>query len=313
MKLLQTHSISKFQNTLQPTALSSRWLCLAIVTLGFCLLAAAKPVIFQKNNDPNIAENQPETTQKIDAEKKEAKGFPKTPLQFIDAMGYVFVIPFAAASIFAMWFAIERLVILRRNRVIPKHFVSRFLQHLENGKINKEGALEICEQNGSPVANIFAHGVRKWGKPSVELEQAIIDGGERQVSQLRKHLRIINGVATVAPLIGLLGTVIGMIQAFQELELASDIQKSALAIGIAKALLTTATGLCIAIPALILYMYLTGKVDSLVMEMDDKAQYLVNLISSESILEEQHKSRRSETGKAATKKAVAAGQKLRAV
>jgi len=313
MKLLQTHSISKFQNTLQPTALSSRWLCLAIVTLGFCLLAAAKPVIFQKNNDPNIAENQPETTQEIDAEKKEAKGFPKTPLQFIDAMGYVFVIPFAAASIFAMWFAIERLVILRRNRVIPKHFVSRFLQHLENGKINKEGALEICEQNGSPVANIFAHGVRKWGKPSVELEQAIIDGGERQVSQLRKHLRIINGVATVAPLIGLLGTVIGMIQAFQELELASDIQKSALAIGIAKALLTTATGLCIAIPALILYMYLTGKVDSLVMEMDDKAQYLVNLISSESILEEQHKSRRSETGKAATKKAVAAGQKLRAV
>lgn len=314
MKPFQTHSATNNRTLFPSSTHWKRWFYLGAAILGFYCLAAATPVNFQQDHDPNSTDNQQQASPKPDEGNQEVKGFPKTPMEFVEAMGYAFVIPFAAASIFALWFTIERLVVLRRNRVIPKHFVSRFLQHLENGKINRDGAMEICEQNGSPVANIFAHGVRKWGKASVEVEQAIIDGGERQVSQLRKHLRIINGVATVTPLLGLLGTVIGMIQAFQELELASDIQKSALAIGIAKALLTTATGLCIAIPALILYMFLTGKVDSLVMEMDRNAQYLVNLISSESLAEGQNRGRRSDAGKA-TKKTVSssASQKLRTV
>ena len=67
------------------------------------------------------------------------------------------------------------------------------------------------------MADVFLHGVRKWGKPSVEIEQAVIDGGERQISQLKKRLRVLNGVATLSPLIGLLGTVIGMIQAFNDI------------------------------------------------------------------------------------------------
>ena len=124
----------------------------------------------------------------------------------LEALG-PWIAPFLAATLIALWFTTERLVVLRPGRVVPKPFVDRFLSLLDEGELDPDEALEICEDNDSPIAHVFAHGIRKWGKPSVEVEQAIIDGGERQVSSLRRHLRVINGVATVTPLIGLLGTV----------------------------------------------------------------------------------------------------------
>jgi len=194
--------------------------------------------------------------------------------------------PFALASLFALWFGIERLVILRRGRVIPRPFVQRFLHLLREGELDAASALDLCEQNKSPVAEVFAHGIRKWGKPSVEVEQAIIDGGERQVAHLRKHLRVLNGVATVTPLMGLLGTVVGMMIAFVDIAGATSANRTEeLAFGIVTALSTTALGLTIAIPSLILYMYLAGRIDSLVMDMDALAQDVVHLISSEGLAE----------------------------
>ncbi len=125
--------------------------------------------------------------------------------------------PIALCSVIVVAFSVERLVVLRRRRVIPRDFVKRFIEHLESGQLDRATALALCEQNGSPIAEVFAHGVRKWGKPSVEVEQAIIDGGERQVGQLRRHLRILNTIATVSPLLGLLGTVQGMIKSFNSI------------------------------------------------------------------------------------------------
>ena len=215
--------------------------------------------------------------------EKRSTGVPSTPEGIIRELKY-FLLPFVIASIISMWFIIERLVMLRTGRVIPRHFVTRFLKLLQEGKLNARTSLKLCEENRSPISAVFAHGVRKWSKPSVEVEQAIIDGGERQLSQLRKHLRVINGVATVAPLMGLLGTVIGMILAFNEIANSSAMGKAeSLAGGIAMALLTTAFGLGIAIPSLIMYMYLAGRVDALVMEMDQSSQDLVHLISAEGL------------------------------
>ena len=193
--------------------------------------------------------------------------------------------PLAACSVVVLMFAIERQVVLRRRRVIPKDFVTRFLEHIQSGQIDRAGALALCEQNGSPIAEVFAHGVRKWGKPSVEVEQAIIDGGERQISVLRKHLRALNTVATIGPLIGLLGTVYGMIKCFNEFTntISGANKLDNLSIGIGEALIATAGGLCVAIPALVLYMYLAGRVDAVVIEMDLLAQKLVNLISAEAL------------------------------
>lgn len=212
-------------------------------------------------------------------------GLPTNLVEIVRALQY-WIVPFGLATLIALWFTTERMVVLRRGRVIPKPFVQRFLKLLDEGGIEREEAIEVCERSDSPVAHVFAHGVRKWGKPSVEVEQAIIDGGERQVSSLRKHLRVINGVATVTPLIGLLGTVWGMLQSFNDIAKAGAMGNTQqLASGIALALVTTAAGLVIAIPSLIAYMYLSGRVDALVMEMDQLAQSVVQSVSSESLAE----------------------------
>ena len=120
----------------------------------------------------------------------------------------------ALCSFLVVTFFLERMVSLRRSRVIPKPFVKRFLRQLKAGELDREQALELCEENGSPVAQVFAGAVRKWGRPSVEVEQGVIDSGERATNGLRRYLRIFYGVATVGPLLGLMGTVLGMISTF---------------------------------------------------------------------------------------------------
>ena len=213
-------------------------------------------------------------------------GIPTDPLGIADAMGRPFSIAFILASVIGVWSVVERLVILRRRRVIPKAFVERFLMHLRAGRMDKNEAIAICQQNQSPMAEVFMHGVRKWGRPSVEVEQAVLDGGERQVTQLKKGLRVLNGVSTLSPLIGLLGTVVGMIRSFNDIATAGAMgQTQTLANGIALALLTTAVGLLIAIPAMAAYLYLAGRIDSIVMEMDRLGQELVHLISAEALRE----------------------------
>ncbi len=211
-------------------------------------------------------------------------GIPTDPLGIADAMGRLFTAAFVVASVIAVWSFIERLVVLRRRRVIPKAFVDRFLMHLRAGRMDKAEALAICQQNQSPMAEVFIHGVRKWGRPSVEVEQAVLDGGERQVTQLKKGLRVLNGVSTLSPLIGLLGTVVGMIKSFNDIATAGAMgQTQTLANGIALALLTTAVGLIIAIPAMAAYLFIAGRIDSTVMEMDRLGQELVHLISAEAL------------------------------
>jgi len=240
-----------------------------------------------------LAQDQPTTSTAPDSPTAQAAperaqrspgGIPTDPLGIADAMGRPFTVAFAFASIIGVWSVIERLVMLRRRRVIPRAFVDRFLMHLRAGRMDKTEAISICQQNDSPMADVFMHGIRKWGRPSVEVEQAVLDGGERQVSQLRKGLRVLNGVSTLSPLIGLLGTVVGMIRSFNDIATAGAMgQTETLANGIALALLTTAVGLLIAIPAMTAWLYLAGRVDSIVMEMDRLGQELVNLISAEAL------------------------------
>jgi biopolymer transport protein ExbB len=189
------------------------------------------------------------------------------------------MIPIALCSFILLIFVFERAMSLRRGRIIPKPFVTRFMQQIGDGELDRETAMELCDENASPVAQVFAAAVRKWGRPSVEIEQAVIDAGERITNGLRRYLRVINGVATVSPLLGLLGTVVGMIKSFNQMAVAG--RPELLAQGIGEALLTTAGGLSVAIPALIFYLFFVSRVDRLIIDIDDLSQQVVNAISVE--------------------------------
>lgn len=199
--------------------------------------------------------------------------------------GGVLMYPILACSIVLVAVTFERLVALRRARVIPSTFSRRIVEDLREGLLDRESALLMCRNNGSPLARVLEHAIRRWGRPVVEVQQAVAEGGQREVFELRKNLRVINGVATVAPLLGLLGTVIGMIRCFGEVAASGDAmgKPEALAGGIYVALYTTAFGLSVAIPALILYYYFLGRIDRLVADIESIAQEVIDLIADDGV------------------------------
>ena len=198
--------------------------------------------------------------------------------------GGFLMIPLALCSLVVIALAVERLVALRRGRVIPRPFVRRFTECVQDGQLSHDEALTICDEFDCPVAEVFHATVKRWGRPTVEIEQAVMDAGERVADGLRKYLRLFSAVSNVAPLLGLLGTVVGMIDAFEALGTASgDAPPDQLAEGISQALLTTAAGLSVAIPAYLAHVYFSARADRYLVEIDAICQQVVDSISAEGL------------------------------
>lgn len=235
-----------------------------------------------------VADDLPSTTSEVPFAPSGSSSVGSASKRLFDVLksGGILMIPILLCSFVLVVFIFERMISLRKARVIPGPFSTRFLDQLENRDLNRQSAIELCERNNSPIAHVFAAGVQKWGRPAVEVEQAVLDEGERESSRLRSYLRLINGVATVCPLLGMLGTVLGMIHAFDAIATVDATMgdpKALIATGISQALLTTAAGMTVAIPALIAYLFFSSRVDKHVMEIDSLGMKVVNLISAETL------------------------------
>ncbi len=214
--------------------------------------------------------------------------------------GGLLMYPIALCSFVMMVFFFERLIFLRPGRVIPRPFVKRLIEQLEQQQIDRDEAIDLCSRNPSPIAQIFAAALKRYGRPAVEVEQVVLDAGERVTNQLRKYMRLFSAISNVSPLLGLLGTVLGMIEAFNSIAGSNAIGKpEVLASGISQALLTTAAGLLVAIPAYLAYMYFLGRTDRLVIEMDSYAQQVIDAISSEGLQENDTSRTRNRSRRAA--------------
>ncbi|MEE9385109.1 MAG: MotA/TolQ/ExbB proton channel family protein [Nannocystaceae bacterium] len=179
---------------------------------------------------------------------------------------------------------LERLYTLRASKVVPKAFVDRMRMMVVKGQ-TKEARL-LCEENGSSIALMFASALRAYGrnKHRSEIKEAVDEVGNREVARLDKHVEIVGTVASVTPLLGLLGTVIGMIQVFKHFVGAYETGHATpdvFAQGIWTALITTAYGLSVAIPMLILYKWLQGRNDRLIVEMEEDAMGVVDLLEDQ--------------------------------
>ncbi len=185
--------------------------------------------------------------------------------------GGLMMIPIGICSLVAMTVLVERLVSLRRRRVIPDDFLPGLRAVLGVGSGSAEAAIEYCREQACPVANVFLAGLRRLGGSRELVERHIQEAGRREVIRLRQYLRVLSVIAAVTPLMGLLGTIFGMIRAFQTVATSGEAlgKTELLAEGIYEAMITTAAGLIVAIPALICYHWLSAKVQGLVMDIDE--------------------------------------------
>jgi len=181
------------------------------------------------------------------------------------------MVPIGICSLVALTVVIERLVSLRRGRIIPRDFQPTLTGLLgDRGVGGRQKSLEYCQRHGTPIAAIFAAGIKKLGEPVELVERHIQETGQREVLKLRKYLRTLSVIAAISPLLGLLGTILGMIIAFETVAASAEAlgRTELLAKGIYQAMITTAGGLIVAIPVVIAYHWFSARVEQLVAEID---------------------------------------------
>lgn len=182
-----------------------------------------------------------------------------------------------ATSIVGLAVIIDRFIVLRKAKINVPAFMVRIRGFIKKKDIS--GAISYCMQEQSPVANIVRKGLKKYRYGHDRVKDAIENAGSQEISKLEKGLSVLASVAGIAPLLGFLGTVTGMIQAFMTIQdLAGAANPSDLAGGIWEALITTAFGLIVGIPALALYNYFLSAVKKLVGEMETVANDVIDVI-----------------------------------
>jgi len=186
--------------------------------------------------------------------------------------GGIFIYPIILCSIIALAIFIERLWTLRRKRVIPPEFISRVEEKVKALRIPE--AVYLCENDDSSIAKVFLAGLKSMGKGMWLVKEAIEDRGGREGVILERYLGVLSTIANLSTLLGLLGTVSGMMKIFKVISEAGE-NPAILAGGIAEALITTFAGLCVAIPVMACHRILKDKAESLIFEMEE---YCINLI-----------------------------------
>ena len=182
--------------------------------------------------------------------------------------------PILLCSIVSITIILERFYCFYRAKTKIPNISSRVRALLKDGKT--EEALNFCEETSGPVAHILAIGIHIRHKNTDEKDKLISHAGSKIIRQLDKHLRGLAVIVNAATLLGLLGTVTGMIKAFMKIqELGGRVDASVLAGGIWEALITTAAGLFVAIPTLVAYHYFEGRVDDINNQMKDAAAELL--------------------------------------
>lgn len=186
--------------------------------------------------------------------------------------------PIVFCSVLALAVFLERLWVLRRKKIIPEDFVRQVEELLKKRKVSE--ALFLCQGDTSSMAKIFLSGLRNAQKGMWLVKEAIEERGRREAVILEKNVGILSTIANLTPLLGLLGTVSGMIKTFNVISVQGIGNPAPLAGGIAEALITTAAGLCIAIPTLVCHRFVRDKASTLIFAMEENSIRLVELMES---------------------------------
>ena len=196
-------------------------------------------------------------------------------------LGGVVMIPIALGSVVALAVFLERIWSLQENKILPDGLLDKVMDLVQ--KKERKTAREECLKSDTPLGRLLLVGFDAQGRSGAEIRQSLEDAGRREVSRMERYIESIGTVASLEPLLGLLGTVIGMIQVFQKVVVTSRegaVDPGLLANGIWQALITTAAGMSVAIPTFVAYRYLLARTARHAAELEDGAVRLMDALSS---------------------------------
>lgn len=215
-----------------------------------------------------------------DSSSSDASGYQVLKKYFIDGdwrfMSFVLI-----CLILGLAFCIERIITLNIATTNTDKLLARIDENLKSGDIN--GAMEVCKSTQGPTASILYEGLKNADEGPEAVEKAIVAYGSVQMGLLERGLVWISLFIAIAPMLGFMGTVIGMIQAFDRIEAVGDLSPSVVAGGIKVALLTTVFGLIVAIILQIFYNYIVNKIDGIVNKMEDASIALVDIMADNNV------------------------------
>ena len=189
--------------------------------------------------------------------------------------------PILLCSIFAFGIILEKFLYLRKVSIDVPGFLNSIMEKMKRHETKE--ALQICEAVKSPMANILKAGILKYDRPRAQIIETIEDASLYEIPRLEKNLNTLATIAHISPLLGLLGTVAGMVNCFHAIQVKAAtfhlVSPADLASGIWEALLTTVAGLLVAIPTFVAYNYLVSRVNSFILEMERASTELVNFLT----------------------------------
>ncbi|MFO7784748.1 MAG: MotA/TolQ/ExbB proton channel family protein [Thermodesulfobacteriota bacterium] len=190
--------------------------------------------------------------------------------------GGVFMYPILLCSVIALAIFLERLWVMRRSQVLPEEFIRNIEAMLRQQKTAE--ALYLCRGHTSSIARVFLGGLKNTDRGMWLVKEGVEEMGNREAVVLEKNVGVLATIANLTPLLGLLGTVSGMIKTFNVISIQGVGNPAPLAGGIAEALVTTASGLCVAIPTLVCYRILKDRAETLVFEMEEHSMDVIEIL-----------------------------------
>ncbi|MBF0187155.1 MAG: MotA/TolQ/ExbB proton channel family protein [Magnetococcales bacterium] len=180
--------------------------------------------------------------------------------------GGLLIYPIGLCSILAVAIILERLWQLRRSRVVPEKVIRRVETRVLSGDVN--GAMAVCETSKCAFSAIMLNALRLSGKSRALIKESVEEAGQKEMVILERYLTLLGTIAAIAPLLGLLGTVLGMIKVFAVISTVGVGDPGVLAAGISEALISTAAGLSVAIPTLVMHRHFQGVIDRYAVELE---------------------------------------------
>lgn len=194
--------------------------------------------------------------------------------------GGVIMIPLAIFLLIAIYIIIERIIVIRRSSRVPDNFMNNIRDAILSGNI--DSARTICKTTNSPIARMIEKGINRIGRPLADIEKSIENVGKLEVAKLEKNLNFLGIIAGIAPMLGFIGTILGVIRIFYNISLAGTIEVKYVSDGLYEKMVSSASGLIVGIIAYTAYHYLSAMIDRVIFKMESSSVDFIDVLQEPS-------------------------------